>query len=147
MSGIRFRKDGTLGKLQETLNFPLPTKGKLKNESGVPDGHRPMLAKPCRGLTTSAQTRHASGEIDQGRTQVIDNRGKPGRTNQWYDPCWRQLGDGAAEHGNIRMTVQAGRIDDAVGNRLVLVECKRPRARKALTRGFATSVGTPILTA
>lgn len=78
-----------------------------KMRAGVPDGHRPMLAKPCRGLTTSAQTRHASGEIDQAHTQVIDNRGKPGRTNQWYDPCWRQLGDGAAEPGDIRMTVQA----------------------------------------
>jgi hypothetical protein len=39
--------------------------------------------------------------------QVIDNRGKPGRTNQWHDPCWRQLGDGVPEDGDIRMTVQA----------------------------------------
>jgi hypothetical protein len=64
------------------------------------------------------------------------NRGKPRCADQWHDPCWRKLRDGALEDRDIRVAVQARRINDAVGHRLVFVECKRPRSRKALTRRF-----------
>jgi len=87
------------------------------------------------GLMASAQTSNASREIDQTYTEVIDGRGEPWCADQWDDPGRRQLRDGTPEDGDICMAVEARWVDDAVGKMLVLVECKRPGARKDLTRG------------